>query len=80
MPSQVNTGPASNRPAAYRREDFLSWLGEKYGADFNFVADQLPSVIIRARYSDLAKHLGLPLCSKSLANLDSRGQGPRRFM
>ncbi len=70
----------SNRPAAYLREDLLDWLKEKFDTDFSFLADDLPRVVLRHRYSDIAAKVGLPLSTKYLQNLDSLGTGPRRFM
>lgn len=70
----------SNRPAAYLREDLLLWLNEKFDTDFSFLAEDMPRVILRHKYSKLAAKLGLPLSTKYLQNLDSLGKGPRRLM
>lgn len=67
-------------PVIYEREQFLAWLQERYGRDFAPVADELPPLIHRTRYDELAKRLDLPLCARSLANLDSRGEGPGRYL
>ena len=45
--------------------------------DFNDLADKLPPIIAR---SQVEKLLGGVISAKRLANLDSRGEGPKQRM
>ncbi len=65
--------------AAYRREAVLDWLRERYGLDVGFLADDLPPVILRREWNKLRERFGLPITSRSLANMDSKGIGPERI-
>lgn len=69
-----------NRPVAYRAEDVVAWLSEQTGVDWAFLLGRLPDVVLRHRWNDLAEKHGLPYRAKSMANMDSLGIGPRRFM
>ena len=69
----------SNKPVIYRREDFIQWLSDRQGVDFSGIAEHLPVLIVRSRYGQIAKEVGLPLSKSSLENLDSQGLGPRRL-
>lgn len=70
----------STRPACYRREDFVSWLSERMGADFSELLEHLPIHIYRKDYDRLRREIGLPFTKSTLENLDSLGQGPKRLM
>lgn len=67
-------------PVCYKREDYLEWLHKRFGKDFGFLADHLPLLLFRKDIDKLRKTVGLPLGKSSMENLDSLGQGPKRFM
>ncbi len=65
--------------AAYKREDVLEWLRERYGLDVGFLVNDLPPVILRREWNRLRERFGLPISARSLANMDSKGVGPVRI-
>jgi hypothetical protein len=80
MNTRIGKTTSRNRPAMYLRQEFATWLAGRYGLDSAMLEQMLPPVVMRSRYSKLAQELGLPLSSKSLANLDSKGEGPTRLV
>lgn len=65
---------------AYRDTDVIDWLQQQTGADWSFLQGKLPDVVFRHRWNSLAEKHGLPYSGKTLANMDSLGQGPVRFL
>lgn len=80
MLTKESRAQQGNKPVAYRDTDVIHWLEEQTGADWSFLLGKLPDVVFRHRWNDIAEKHGLPYASKTLANLDSQGLGPKRFM
>lgn len=69
-----------NRPVVYSRDAIINFLSENYPEiDWNNLREILPPFVARARWNVLARELGLPYTTRTLANLDFAGRGPKFF-
>lgn len=65
---------------SYPKKALVEWLEAQFPeTDWNEVADELPPIIWRSRWNDLAEKHGLPYTRKYVQNLDSWGTGPKSF-
>ena len=63
----------------YERSQVISWLEQRFPEiSWREIEDQLPFIVWRSRWNQLADRLGLPYSRKHLANLDSKGEGPKQ--
>ena len=61
----------------YRREEVISWLNRRFpDIDWGMVGSELPLIIWRSRWDQLADRFGLPYTKKYMQTLDCKGEGP----
>lgn len=70
-----------SRLVAYTQSQVFGFLEAKVPdiAWREVVGDKLPRVVLRSRWDDLAKSVGLPFCRGHITNLDLRGEGPASY-
>jgi hypothetical protein len=65
----------------YPRSAVKAFLENRFPeTDWSEVVDQLPPIIWRSRWNDLADKHGLPFKKGYMQNLDSDGCGPASFI
>ena len=65
------------RQVHYTRGQVSQWLRERWpDVDWTEAEQELPPIVWRSRWNQLADRLGLPYTRKYIQNLDSQGEGP----
>jgi len=65
----------------YPREAVKKFLESRFSdTDWSSVIDEMPLIIWRHRWNDLAEKFGLPYRKGHIQNLDSKGIGPTSFI
>jgi len=59
-------------------DGFTTDKDKKCKIDWSYLLDQLPDLIWRSRWDDLAAKYGLPFKRSYMQNLDSEGKGPEK--
>lgn len=60
----------------YKKSDLIAWLSDRFGQDFTLLEQELPPMILRAKWDVLAQKVGLPYTRKYMQNLDCEKKGP----
>ncbi len=79
----MQIGKTSKSRVAYRRADFVDWAIQRFPElDPTELNHQLPATVFRHELDKLRSPGGMriiPMSSRSLANLESKGLGPVRI-
>ena len=71
------TTPTTNRKIVYTRKQLVTWLQSRFPEiDFSEIEKELPALVWRHRWNQLADRHGLPYRKKYIQNLDAAGEGP----
>ena len=72
--------PTTRKRVVYTRDQVMAYLAAKMpDVDWSLIADDLPPLIWRHRWTQLSDRLGLPFSKGHLQNEDSRGVGPASY-
>lgn len=72
--------PTTRKRVVYTKSQVLRYLKTKMPeVDWSIISSDLPPLIWRHRWTQLADRLGLPFSKGHLQNEDSRGCGPASY-
>ena len=64
----------------YPRQKLLSWLRDRFpDVDWTPLESELPPIVWRYRWNQIADRCGLPYTKMYMEQLDSQGKGPAAF-